>query len=61
MHELQCIASCMVIDHDAQHYVYICKIIAASVLCEIKQNVHSQNANKAQGKAECFISIEAMR
>ena len=42
------------------HDVYV-KSIAASALREIKHEARGRDANKARGKAECFISIEATR
>ena len=34
--------------------------IAASALCEIKYEACGKDANKAQGKGECFMNIEAV-
>ena len=34
--------------------------IYVSAICEIKHEVCGQDANIAQGKADCYISIEAM-
>ena len=39
-----------------QHYC-----IAMSAIREIKHEAGSQEANKGQGKAECFISLKATR
>ena len=35
--------------------------MAASVIHKIQYDACGQDANKAQGKAECFIVIEAVR
>ena len=40
-------------------YLCISQSVAAGALHEIKHKVHNQDANKVQGEAECFISIEA--
>ena len=39
--------------------LYVLENIAVSALHEIKHKVYSQDTYKAQGKAECFINIEA--
>ena len=41
--------------------MYMLKHCLARALCEIKHLARSQDANKARGEAECFISIEAAR
>ena len=33
--------------------------MAASAIRKVKHEAHGQDANKARGKAECFIGIEA--
>ena len=33
--------------------------MAASAICKVKHEACSQDANKARGKAECFIGIKA--
>ena len=37
------------------------KSIAASAIREIKHEAGGQEANKARGEAECFISLKATR
>ena len=48
--------SIIVMEITKLHYVY-----TMSALHDIKYKVHSRDANKTRGKAECFISIETAR